>query len=95
MKELKIRNETVRVDVDKFSKGLAKMHTDDPEKAVILKFGMLDAKIIEIFEIEFTNDIRLKFKDDYYLHEDEIERFIKATKKEIIHGIYKYGNLVV
>ena len=96
MNKLTIRGKTVTVDMDALSKGLCEMHNEDEEKRTILAFGMLDAKLIEIFERNFSKKIKAQFSEGAnVLYQEEIESFIKRCSNEIEKGIYKYAKIVV
>jgi len=96
MRELIVGDVSVKVPVEKLSKGLFNLHSQDDKKLAVLSFGMLDAMIIESFETEFPEQIRSKFtKENQELFKTRIDDFIKVTKKEIVHGIYKYAKMRV
>lgn len=96
MRTLEIAGKSVNVDIENLSKELYEKHAADPKILAILKFGMLYASIIETFETEFKENIKRQFSEMINdSHAAQINSFIKATKTEIIHGIYKHAKMHV
>jgi len=99
MKELKILERSVSIDTDKLSKGLCEMHNENPDMKLMLSFGMLDAKLCEIFDQQLAEQVKAKFSEHANdLFKDRIDRikaFIDDCNNEIGKGVYRYAELVV
>jgi hypothetical protein len=92
--ELKIANRNVIVDTEKLSKGIYQLHVDEG-CLTPLKFGLLDAKIMETLERQLTERFREEWKGHYEVHSEQINLFHKAVVKEITVGIYKNTKMIV
>lgn len=96
MTKLQINGRTVTIDTKKLSKGLCDLHNECENKKTMLAFGMLDAKLIELFEQSFAKSVKAEFSDfTNDLFKDKIKNFIKDTSNEITKGIYQYATMVV
>lgn len=95
MMELKILSRCVKVDTEKLSKGLCKMHEEDEDKRAVLAFGMLDAKLCEIFAENLSKSIKAEFSDvANMIYKDEIKAFIKEVNNAVTKGIYKHIKII-
>jgi len=96
MAKLTIGLQIVNVDIEGMSKDLHKLHVSDDKKALALKFGMLDARVMEEWDEafaetlneQFTQEIREAFKP-------RIDDFVNESKQEVIKGLYSLSKMVV
>jgi hypothetical protein len=95
MKELILLSKSVKVETDKLSKGLCAMHEEDEEKRAVLAFGMLDAKLCEIFSENLSKSIKAQFSEvTNMIYEDEIKAFVKEVNNEVTKGVYRYIKII-
>ena len=96
MKTLQVLGRTVSIDITKLSKGLCAMHEEDEEMKTILAFGMLDAKLCELFEKQLSEAIKKQFSDiANELFKERITVFIKDCNHEVTKGVYSFATMVV
>lgn len=96
MKVLNLIGRTVSIDTDKLSKGLCDLHNEDEEMKAALAFGMLDAKLCDIFETNLTESIKKQFSSvTNQLFKDEIKTFTNECIREIEKGVYSYAKMIV
>jgi len=96
MKELKILDELVQLDVEGLGKGLCKMHESDPDMKVVLAFGMLDAGLCELMRKHLKAKVLSKLsKEAKDLFPDLIEVYIKECAGAVEKSVYKYAKMVV
>ena len=96
MKTLNIAGKTVSIDIKKLSKGLCGLHNQDEDMKLILSFGMLDAKLCDMFEKQLNQAIKAEFSElNNILFEARINDFIKDCNNEIAKGVYSFATMVV
>jgi hypothetical protein len=96
MKTLEIASRRVSIDTDKLSKGLCDLHASNDEMKAVLAFGMLDAKLCEMFEEQLSSSIRKQFSEIANdLFKTRIESFIKECVNDIEKGVYRYADFMV
>jgi len=95
MKELIILGRSVKVDVDKLSKGLCELHEEDEDKKAVLAFGMLDAQLCEIMEKQLKESIIKEFSPEAYdLFKLRIDQFASDCNNEVAKGVYRYAKMI-
>ena len=95
MKELNIAGKTVKVDTEKLAEGMYEMHVEGDCLAP-LAFGMLDAKLMDMFEKDLSKKIFAQFTpEDGELFKSRIKAFIRDVQKAVSVGIYNRAEMVV
>lgn len=96
MKTLEVSGKTIKIDTEKLSKGLCDLHNQNKDMKTMLAFGMLDAKLCEMFKKNLSQSIKGQYSDlSNELFEQRINTFINECVNEIERGVYSYAKMVV
>lgn len=93
---LQIGSQTIRMDVNAFAKDLHELHLTNKKYAAPLKFGMLNAKLVEATTKMLTASVNKKFHEtDQDLFKLRINQFISDTMSAITKQVIKIADIVI